>query len=91
MSATCLSEPKLVKVRKEHQCQGCGKKINKGEEAYSSSFADGGNAWTFWECPECHEYLVSTCGQGQCKDFDFCIGLDYQVGIISECKNERNR
>ncbi|WP_157998426.1 hypothetical protein [Desulfosporosinus sp. OT] len=47
MSATCLSEPKWVIVRQDHICQRCGKKISKGEEAVSSSFADGGEAWTF--------------------------------------------
>lgn len=89
MSATCLSDPKNVKVRKDHICQGCGKKISKGEEAISSSYADGGEAWTFYECHECRDYVVNNC-QG-CRDADICIELDYRVGTISECRRERER
>lgn len=89
MSATCLREPKNVKVRKDHICQGCGKKILKGEEAVSSSYADGGEAWTFRECQTCREYFDENC-RG-CGDFEYCIGESYGIGTIAECKRERKR
>mgnify|MGYP001294739571 CR=1 FL=1 len=89
MSVSVINEPHKVRVRKPHICQGCGKKIEMGEEATSSTFAEGRDIWTFYECEDCRGYFDSNCNG--CRDFEYCIGENYFVGTIKECKRERMR
>jgi hypothetical protein len=89
MSVSVIKEPHIVKVRKPHVCQGCGKKIEIGEQATSATYADGGDIWTFHECDDCRAYFKSNCTG--CRDFEYCIGENYSVGTIKECKTDRMR
>lgn len=84
--ADCLQEPKIIKVRKQHVCQGCGIKIDIGESCTVSKFADGGGVYSFYECEPCREHFKLNCNG--CKDFDYCIGENYSIGTIKECKAE---
>ena len=84
-----LKEPHEITTRKDHQCQGCGAKLPKGATAISSAYADGGSAWTFYECQECAEYRQRECGK--CKDRWICIEVNYNVGLIAECRRESKR
>lgn len=87
--AVCLQERKTVKVRKDHTCQGCGIKINTGENCTVSKHADNGEAYSFYECDKCKEYYYANCNK--CCDIEYCIGENYSVGIIRECMNDRSR
>lgn len=82
--AVILEDPKIIKVRKEHICQGCGKKINIGERVTVTKLANDGTAYSFYECDECNKYFNDKCCG--CKDFDYCIGENYPVGAIKECQ-----
>ena len=82
-----LQKPKKVKVRKDHICQGCGKKIIKGEKATYSKYVGDGLVWYFYECSECREYYKDNCSD--CKDYRECIGENYELGIIKECRYEK--
>lgn len=87
--AEILTDTHLIKTRKDHVCQGCGKKLSKGSECYSTSLADRGQAYTFYECQECREYFTENCIG--CEDWDYCIGEQYKVGTIEECERDRKR
>ena len=82
--AVVLTNAHLVKTRKNHTCQGCGKTMPKGSECYVTTCADGGKAYTFRECKECRDYFVENC-KG-CNDYDFCLGENYQIGAIQQCR-----
>lgn len=82
--ATCISEGKIVKVRKNHLCQGCGKSIEKGDKVQVSTYANDGTIYSFYECKVCVEFYESRCKQ--CKDLHECMGEDYYIGLIKECK-----
>jgi hypothetical protein len=82
----CLQQPKIVKVRKQHVCQGCGIKINIGESCTVSKVADGGEVYSFYECESCREFYDKNCAG--CSDFDYCIGENYFIGSIKKCKDE---
>ena len=86
MSVNTIKEPHKVRVRKSHICQGCGKKINIGDIAITSTYSDGGDIWTFYECDDCVDYRNSKCCK--CKDYDLCMGENYQIGLIKDCKKE---
>ena len=79
-----IQRPKKVKTRKNHICQGCGDKINKEDIVYSSKYANEDTAWNFYECEECWNYFKNNCHE--CKDFYDCIGENYEIGTIKECK-----
>ena len=89
MSATVLQEPQKVKIRKDHICQGCGKKLHRGEDIYSSSFASDGQAWTFYECDSCREFYDNHCAT--CDDCANCVGFNYAIGLFAECRAEMER
>ena len=84
--ADCIKERHEVKVRKPHICQGCGKHIEIGETATTATYANGGDIWTFYECPDCADHVCKVCTT--CNDQDICIGLDYHVGLVKECIRE---
>lgn len=89
MAVNTLKEPHIVKVRKQHICQGCGKKIEIGEKVTSSTFVDSGEVYTFYECDICRKHIDAKCSS--CSDFNYCIGEDYSVGSIKECITESNK
>lgn len=89
MSVDIIKEPHKIKVRKPHICQGCGKTIQIKEEAISSTFADRGDIWTFYECLDCADYRNKICNS--CKDYEYCIGEDYYIGVIKTCKIESSK
>ena len=84
MSVNIVDEPHKVKIRKNHICQGYGKLIKIGEEAIIGTYSDSGEIWSIYECEECSDYSKNKCSH--CKDFDMCMGLDYYVGLIRDCK-----
>jgi hypothetical protein len=83
-----LLESKKVRTRKEHTCQGCGKHIKKGELANMAVVADSGAIWRYYECEKCFDYAQKECSH--CKDFDFCLGLNYEMGSLKMCMDERS-
>ena len=83
--ATLVSDRKIVKVRKNHLCQGCGKGIEKGEKVQVSTHASNGDIYSFYECAKCTEFYERRCKV--CKEFSDCMGESYYVGLIEECKN----
>ena len=84
-----LREPHKAKIRKDHICQGCGKVLKKYETVTASSYADGGTAWTFYECDECVKYRENHCWE--CRDREMCIQEDYYVGLLKERRREREQ
>ena len=84
--AVVLTNTHRVKTRKDHVCQGCGKTMPKGSECYSTSIAGDGTAYTLYECEECRDYYIENCDG--CKDFEYCLGENYQVGAIRRCRQE---
>lgn len=45
---------KIVKARKEHICNLCGKLIKIGENYEDNFIIDGGDHWTWKECINCN-------------------------------------
>lgn len=85
-----LLQSKKVKTRKVHICQGCGKKLEKGENIQADTLVDGGEIWRFYHCDDCWEYMQKNCNS--CPDHDeTCIGEHYPIGTIADCKRERER
>lgn len=84
--AQTIQEPKKVKIRKDHTCQGCGKKLNKSEEATVSKYAESGTVYSFYECDDCRKHFEDKCKQ--CKDYYDCMGENYYLGLITECKEQ---
>lgn len=84
-----LQEPKKVKIRKNHICQGCGKTLNTGANVTVTKCADGGTAYSFYECEECRSWVEEKCYK--CNDFVYCIGENYRIGSIANCKNESEK
>ena len=82
--AVVLTDAHLVKTRKNHICQGCGKTMPKGSKCYVTTYADGGKAYTIRECEECRDYFVENCRD--CDNYDFCLGENYQIGAIQRCR-----
>ena len=76
-----------VKTRKEHTCQGCGKTIQKSEQAFNTVCVDSRDIFSFYECLKCFEYYNTKCVL--CKDKSYCIEDNYSVGTIKECKEEQ--
>lgn len=87
--ADTIKEPRKVKIRKPHICQGCGKELKTGEIVTSSTYADSGEIYTFYECCECADHVAKVCRT--CKDADMCICENYYVGLIKECIKEMER
>jgi len=85
---TLLNERKVI-TRKIHRCQGCGTLIKIGEETFTQSCCDAGDAWTFYFCPICETYLKEQCHL--CKDFGYCIGENFMVGELRDCAEEKAR
>ena len=81
-----IQEPKEVKVRKDHICQGCGKEIKKGEKVIYSKYANMDGIYSFYECKKCDDYRDNECSK--CDDFEYCIGENYMIGVIRECREE---
>ena len=73
--AVVLTNAHMVKTRKHHTSQGCGKTMPKGSECYVTTCADGGKAYTFRECKECRDYFIENCKD--CTNYDFCLGENY--------------
>lgn len=82
-----LLRRKTVKARKAHTCQGCAKTIVVGENATVSVVVGSDGICSFYECDPCREWAESKCDN--CKDFDYCIGENYTIGSIAECKIDR--
>ena len=87
--ADILTSTHLIRTRKAHICEGCGKELPRGSECFSISMANRGCAYTFYECEDCWEYFNENCIG--CESCDVCIGLSYEVGAIEECKRDRKR
>ncbi len=83
-----LLQSKKVKTRKAHTCQGCGRRIEKGETVQADTLADGGEIYRLYHCDECQGYLQKHCNH--CPDHsETCIGVHYPIGQIRECRKER--
>ncbi len=48
---------KIVKVRKEHTCGSCCRKIPVGEEAFNHSYSDGYRYHNTYTCNDCYEIV----------------------------------
>lgn len=86
MSTHVIKEPHEIKIKKSHECQGCGKKLNIGENVISSTYSNNEYIWTFYECNECSNYRNIECSK--CKSYNYCIGENYEIGLIKGCKEE---
>lgn len=53
-------DDQLVTVRSRRRCcGGCGVPINKGEQAHSGAYFDGGLASRWWMHPICHRVAMA--------------------------------
>lgn len=85
MYVRLIDGPREITVRKNHRCQGCGKIIKKGDACILTTCANDDSIYNFHECQECHNYYEDNCIG--CKDFDYCVGENYETGILKDCRN----
>lgn len=85
---TELLRSKKVKTRKDHICQGCGKKIEKGSNVQADTLVDGGDIWRLYHCDECWNWWENVCGKCTSLKYGQCIAENYPIGAISECRRE---
>lgn len=83
--AECLRSKK-VKIRKDRNCFGCFKKLDKGTENILSETCVEDSIYTIYFCESCQEWLENKCQKcGECYELE-----NATMGFIRECEREMN-
>ena len=64
-------------ARKVHNCDFCGKQIEKGEKYSRESWKDGGEFWNRILCISCEKILTQFCKENSKDEFDWDWILDW--------------
>jgi len=76
---------KIVKARKEHKCDYCGKTIEVEEQYRTAFLADGGDSWTWDNCLECEAFVDKFKLSG---DGEGLSTMMFEDAVYDECQKQ---
>ena len=81
-----IEYPHIVKARKQHKCDFCGKIIEVGESYERATYKDG-DIFTWKTCERCKSYVDEAFDN---PDYDFSDGMseqDFHIYMFEEHKS----